>query len=568
MTSKRLVLAEPPGSPRIAEVSNKPPVDESPDNAPRQLTELKGNILIVDDRPDKLLAVEAVLASLGQNLVLARSGKEALRHLLKQDFAVIVLDVSMPGMDGFETAALIRKRINSEHTPIIFVTSIGTIENQIACGYALGAVDYILTPIVPDVLRSKISVFVHLHQQKELIKQQAEQLRLIAESRHQQELAEVADRLAAETRRNRFFTLAAEMLGITDLPGRLLQTNPSWERVLGYTDDELVARSIFDFAHPDDLAEVREKWCALDAHPEPLEFEFRLLHKDRSTRWLLWRVVPFVAESLVYIFGRDITSRKAAEKQVSQFDRELEKRVADLTEANRELEAFNYSIAHDLRTPLRSMSGFAQALLDDESANLTPMGLEYARRVARSAKYMDALLLDLLAYSRLGREEMSCVAIRLDEPVIELLAVLEGEIRKLGAHVEVASPLATVMAHPPTLKQILANLIGNGLKFAARDRPASIRLLTTHNRPFVRLWVEDNGIGIAPDHRERIFGLFQRLHDADKFPGTGIGLALVRKGVERMGGCVGVESELGKGSRFWVDLPAADQSQVIKVLFL
>src|SRR5437667_8382381 len=138
--------------------------------APRKQAGVKTNILLVDDRADKLLALEAILSSLGQNLVKARSGKEALRHLLHQEFAVILLDVSMPCMDGFETAALIRKRPSSEHTPIIFITSISNSDLQVTKGYSLGAVDYILTPIVPDVLRSKVSVFVELHKQSDEIK--------------------------------------------------------------------------------------------------------------------------------------------------------------------------------------------------------------------------------------------------------------------------------------------------------------------------------------------------------------------------------------------------------------
>src|SRR5437868_9442032 len=149
----------------------------APDGAARSMPELKANILLVDDRADKLLALEAVLSGLGQNLVQARSGKEALRRLLKEDFAVILLDVSMPAMDGFETAALIRQRPRSEHTPIIFITSIGSSENHISRGYSLGAVDYLLTPIVPEFLRAKVSVFIELHRQTELGNSQAEQLR-------------------------------------------------------------------------------------------------------------------------------------------------------------------------------------------------------------------------------------------------------------------------------------------------------------------------------------------------------------------------------------------------------
>src|SRR5882724_6517373 len=210
------------------------------------------NILLVDDREDKLLALEAVLASLGQNLIRAQSGKEVLRHLLKTDFAVILMDVFMPGMDGFETAALIRQRPRSEHIPIIFVTSIGQSENQIYKGYSLGAVDYILNPIVPEVLRAKVMVFVELHLKTEQIKQQAEQLRWIEEKEHRELLAEAVDRLEAETKRNRFFTLALDMLAIADFEGCFRQMNPSWEKCLGYTEEELRTKSGLDLVHPED----------------------------------------------------------------------------------------------------------------------------------------------------------------------------------------------------------------------------------------------------------------------------------------------------------------------------
>ncbi|HYG36882.1 MAG TPA: response regulator, partial [Clostridia bacterium] len=396
------------------------PLPSPANGAERESSELKANILVVDDRSDKLLALEAILSTLGQNLVQARSGKEALRYLLKQDFAVILLDVSMPGMDGFETASLIRQRPRSEHTPIIFITSIGNSENHIAQGYSLGAVDYLLTPIVPEVLRAKVSVFVELHKQTELIKQQSEQLRQLEQYRHQRQLAEVTDRLETETRRNRFFTLAPDMLGIADFHGRLLQLNPSWERVLGYTETDLKDVSGFDLAHPEERAAMLETMNTLKQGSTVAHFEGRYRHKDGSYRWLSWAATSFPAEDLVYIFARDVTAHKEAEAQVCHLNHELEQRIAALTGVNRELEAFNYSIAHDLRTPLRSMSGFAKALLEDESEHLSSLGLEYARRIAHSAKYMDALLLDMLAYSRLSRAEMPPVLITLEEPINEL----------------------------------------------------------------------------------------------------------------------------------------------------
>ncbi len=534
---------------------------DAPMAAPPPLEQFKVNILLVDDRPEKLLALEAVLRGLGQNLVQARSGKEALRCLLKQEFAVILLDVSMPIMDGFETAALIRQRPATEHTPIIFVTAFGASDNYISRGYSLGAVDYLMAPVVPEVLRAKVSVFVELHRQQELLKRQSAQLRDFEEARHRRELAAVADRLEAETRRNRFFTLAMDLLVLADFTGRLLQANPSWRRIMGYEPDDLLGRALTDLAHPDDLPVLWQALEQLKNDATPAQLEVRYRHKDGSFRWLRWTLAPFESENLLYAFARDITARKEAEAQVLRLNGELQRRVTALTEANRELEAFNYSIAHDLRTPLRSMTGFSKALLEDETEKLSPLGLEYATRIARSAKYMDSLLLDLLTYSRLARAELPALCVVLDESVRELLSVLEREIKERAVRVEVASPLGTVIAHAPTVKQIVSNLVGNSLKFTAEGRTPVLRIFSTRNQDFVRLWVEDNGIGIAPEYQEKIFGLFQRLHDSDAYPGTGIGLALVRKGAERMGGRTGVESVPGQGSRFWVDLPAAERSE-------
>jgi PAS domain S-box-containing protein len=515
------------------------------------------NILIVDDREDKLLALQAILEPLGQNLVMARSGKAALRLLLKQEFAVILMDVSMPGMDGFETASLVRTRPRSEHTPIIFITSIGNSPTQMYRGYSLGAVDYILTPIVSEVLQAKIRVFVDLWKQAEQIRQQSDRLRLMEEAEHRRRLAEAFDRLETETKRNRFFTLAVDMLGIADFEGRLIQVNPSWESTLGYTESELKALTGLDLVHPDDRAEMAAKLAELRAGSGIARFEARYRHKDGSYRWLGWTAATFPEEKIIYIFARDVTVRKQNEEQITRLNRELEQRVADLTDVNRELGAFNYSISHDLRAPLRSMSGFAQALLEHEAVNLGPHGLDYARRIVRSARYMDDLLRDLLAYSSVARADMPLAVVHLEEALAQIMAMREEDFRERNAQIDILSPLGTVVANLPTLQQILANLIDNSIKFVSADLPPMIRVSSVREGEFVRLWVEDNGIGIAPEHHQKVFGLFERLHPAHTFPGTGIGLAIVRKGVERMGGRVGVESEPGRGSRFWVDLPAA-----------
>ena len=531
----------------------------------------KVNILLVDDRQDKLLALSAVLAPLGQNLVEARSGKEALRLLLKNEFAVILMDVSMPTMDGFETAALIRKRPASEHTPIIFVTSIGNSPTQMYQGYSLGAVDYILTPIVPEVLRTKVGVFVELWRKTEHIKQQAERLREVEEAEHRRRLAEAEDRLETETKRNRFFTLALDMLGIGDFDGHLLQVNPAWERVLGYAEEELKGATPDQLVHPDDFPMIIERVKVLKTGIPVDYFEVRCKHKNGSYRWIGWTAAPFPAEKLIYIFGRDVTARREAEEKIKHLNVELEKRVDALTEVNRELETFNYSISHDLRAPLRSMSGFAQALMDGEAQKLGPQGADYVRRIANSARRMDTLLQDLLEYSRVARVSMSPATVDLDTVITEITTLREREIQEKHAQIEVKSPLGIVRAHLPTVQQILANLVDNGMKFVAPGKQPHLRIWTEElvgtdlftktamngftNNTALRIWIEDNGIGIEKDFHEKIFGLFERLHPSHAFPGTGLGLAIVRKGVERMGGRVGLESQPEQGSRFWVDLP-------------
>ena len=529
----------------------------------------KVNILLVDDRKDKLLALNAILTPLGQNIVEAHSGKEALRLLLKNEFAVILMDVSMPTMDGFETASLIRKRPSSEHTPIIFVTSIGNSPTQMYQGYSLGAVDYILTPIVPDVLRAKVSVFVELWRKTEHIKQQGERLREVEEAEHRRKLAEAEDKLEAETKRNRFFTLALDMLGIGDLDGHLLQVNSAWEKVLGYTEEELKGVTPDKLVHPQDLVMISERVQLLKQGLPVEYFEIRCRHKDGSYRWIGWTAAPFPAEKLIYIFGRNVTARKEAEEKILHLNGELEKRIAALTEVNRELETFNYSISHDLRAPLRSMSGFAQALMDGQASKLGPQEADYVRRIANSARRMDTLLQDLLEYSRVARASMPPTSVNLDGVVTEIITLREREIEQTKAQIEVKSPLGAVTAHMPTVQQILANLIDNGLKFTAKEKTPHIRVWsepvaaegqgTVNGNSILRVWVEDNGIGIEKEFHEKIFGLFERLHPSHAFPGTGLGLAIVRKGVERMGGKVGLESRPNQGSRFWVDLPAATE---------
>jgi len=231
-------------------------------------------------------------------------------------------------------------------------------------------------------------------------------------------------------------------------------------------------------------------------------------------------------------------------------------RTVELTETNKQLEAFVYSIAHDLRAPLRSMQGFSALLAEDAGTNLSETGRDFARRVDKSAQFMDALLSDLLAFSRISQQHVQLTSVNLDAAVESVLSRLEKDIQEKNARVDRAGLLVSVLGHEPTLAQVLFNLASNALKFVVPGISPLVRFRAEERAEFVRVWVEDNGPGIAPEHQNQIFRLFTRL-DGDKFPGTGLGLTIVQKGVERMGGRVGVESTLGQGSRFWFELRKA-----------
>jgi PAS domain S-box-containing protein len=307
------------------------PAAAAPEAAPepaRVPADERVNILLVDDRPDKLMALEAILGGLGQNLVRAYSGREALRALLHQDFAVILLDVNMPVMDGFETAEMIRSRPRSQQTPIIFFTAMNEMEAHVFRSYSLGAVDFIRTPVVPEILKAKVSVFVDLYKKTEQVKRQGEQMRLLQERQHQQQMGEAATRLDVETKRNRFFTLALDMLAIADFSGTFKQLNPSWERTLGFSHDELTARPLLDLVHEDDREATAQQLEALRSGAPITYFENRFASKSGGYRWLGWTAAPFTEEGLVYIFARDLTERRRAEEERVKLTREQTARAA------------------------------------------------------------------------------------------------------------------------------------------------------------------------------------------------------------------------------------------------
>ncbi len=518
----------------------------------------KVNILLVDDTPDKLTAHEAVLVDLDQNIVKARSGREALRCLLQQEFAVILLDINMPGMDGFETAELIRQRKSTAHTPIIFLTSFSTGDTDVYRGYSLGAVDYLFTPIVPEVLRSKVSVFIDLARQSRQLQKQAEALRRAEQEKLERQLTETTERLEWETRRNHFFRLSIELLAIAQYDGTFGQINPTWEKSLGYSAEELKGHSFLGFIHPEDESTTRDWLTRITQADTPLYFENRFRARNGEYRWLGWTIAPFAAEGLLYIFARDITERYEREQEIRQLNDDLKKQAVTLQTVNQELESFSYSIAHDLRTPLLAITGYSEMMIQGEAGKVAADGLQMLRAIHRNSGHMSQLIDDFLAFFRVGRQELSKGYIDMQKIASEAIT----QVQPIDGKRQIAfgmSDLPAARGDAAMVRQVLVNLLANAVKFTSTREKATIQLGYEQKDGHCVYHVRDNGVGFDMRHYGKLFNVFQRLHTREEFDGTGIGLAIVQKIVQRHGGRVWAEAKLNKGATFFFSLPVVEK---------
>jgi PAS domain S-box-containing protein len=294
-------------------------------------------------------------------------------------------------------------------------------------------------------------------------------------------------------------------------------------------------------------------------------FEERIVFSDASSIDLLGNVVPLrnpdgSVRGAVAAFV-DVTKLKAVEAEMRALNASLEEKVqertARLREALRELETFTYSVAHDLRAPLRAMNQMSEILLEDFSPKLGDEGQGYARRIAQAAERLDHLTRDLLEYSRLARADVAIDTLSIRGVAEEVVASLDADIRQAGARVRVDLDDEVACGNRFLLTQALTNLLANAIKFAKPGKAPEVRIRSSAGEEGrLRLWVEDNGIGIDPAHHAKLFRVFERLHPQGLYKGTGIGLAIVRKAVERMNGTIGVESHVGQGCRFYIELPA------------
>ncbi len=290
--------------------------------------------------------------------------------------------------------------------------------------------------------------------------------------------------------------------------------------------------------------------------------DYRVLDAKRNCLWFRDSITLFTYHGKRRLLGIavNITDRKELEERLQEARDELEQRVeertAELTATVADLEAFSYSISHDLRAPLRAMEGYAEILKQRLEKKLDSMEKNFLERISASAKRLDGLVQDVLKYSRVARAPLAIHPVNVERLVSGIIQDYPS-FQAPQADIEIQKPLPQVKANEAFLTQCVSNLLSNAVKFVKPGDRAKVRVWSEELEERVRLWFEDNGIGIPPDAYRRIFGIFQRLHAQREYEGTGIGLAVVKKAAERMGGKVGLESVLGKGSKFWIELPRA-----------
>ena len=569
--------------------------------------EERASILIVDDLPEKLLVFGTVLEELGQDLVFVRSGTEALREVLHHEFAVILLDVNMPDIDGFETAGLIRRYKKSRHTPIIFITAYAD-EMQTHRGYSLGAVDYILSPVVPEVLRSKVKVFVELHIMQRRLRQQADQRVALAAS-------EAARRAAEEnTKRSNFLSRVSHELSgslVTDIGMRKLlemlvpEMAPFAALVVPEDDDvprrALVCRAIHSPTGPTELADLKftslpasvqqafgdvlSGRCRVAPHLAPKAMADQTVFDSDMQGWPDAKVFSLMvggrvlgallvaphSEARSESMFEELAERAAIAFENARLYRRLQDEIVErrqaqarLQEASQRKDEFLAMLSHELRNPLAPIRNAVEVIRLIAASNPK---LAWAADVTdRQVTHLTRLVEELLDVARIsqGKIALQFAAVDLHTLIGHSAETARPFVDSRGHHLVMNLPAAPtwVRGDVVRLSQVLGNLLNNAAKYTPEGGSIELTLCVRDGQALIS--VRDNGIGIEAELLPSVFDLFaQGKRSIDRSQGgLGVGLTLVRHLVELHQGHIEARSDgPGRGAEFVVFLPCVSEVQ-------
>ncbi len=538
-------------------------------------------ILIVDDRPENLLALEAILEPLGQILVRAGSGDEALRKLLSHNVAMILLDVQMPGINGFETARLIKARERTRYVPIIFLTAISKDEEYVFEGYAVGAVDYMAKPFQPDVLRSKVNVFVDLYQKQQQLASQ--QLQLAEGQRRELELRHIREIYESESRFSEIVGSAMDAIIAFDTDGAITLFNAAAERMFGYPAADATAGNLTRLFPEPFRSEVLDRICArwsvdttaemsVPADETVFSFTAQRANGDEFPVEATASCLDVRGKRTFTLIVRDISERKRAELALQGQAASLAKAMTELKALNDELaerqleleramaarSRFYASMSHELRTPINAVLGYSTLLLENIYGPLNEKQAEGITRTHKAAKHLLELVNDVLDLSKIeaGKIDLRLQPVTFPSLIEDLFVTVRPLADQFGSSLSIehdGKPVKLV-SDPRRLRQILLNLLSNAIKFG-RGKPIRVRSIPQEDDGLI-IEVIDQGEGIAAGDREKIFDEFVQLGKTQLTEGTGLGLPISRRLAEMLHGVLEIESEIGNGSTFRLTLPA------------
>ncbi|WP_126244167.1 sensor histidine kinase [Chitinophaga rhizosphaerae] len=517
-------------------------------------------ILIVDDRPENLYSLQQLLEVNHFKVDTASSGEEALRKILRNTYFLIILDVQMPEMDGFEVAEAITGYSKSKDIPIIFLSAVSVEKRFITRGYSSGGLDYITKPVDPEILLLKVSTFYRLHQQTRELHEAQEALRqeVMERKAAQEALSHSLEELRSilESIQQIAFTLGPS--------GQIEFANRYWYR---YADslETLPVTPEGETSLPECIAKAMAS-----GQQEVCEVRIRPIG-ETDFRYHLFSLTPVWKEGAigkwVCIFT-DIHEQKMInqllENRVDERTRELQQANHDLEYSNHELQQFAYVASHDLKEPLRKIQVFSN-LISGKFGTEAPEAEHYLSKIVSSAARMNSLITDVLEYSKIsigGQFRATDV----NAILRDILDDMELLVREKGAVIRMEN-VPLLLAIPSQMRQVFQNILSNALKFSRHGVPPEISVvaerteeLSVTGEPaaegaYCRITVRDNGIGFDERYLDKIFVIFQRLHGRNEFEGTGIGLAIVKKIVDTHGGLVTASSREGEGSVFTIVLP-------------
>lgn len=517
-------------------------------------------ILIVDDIDANLIALQKTLELHSLKVETANSGESALKKILKFDYSLIILDVQMPGMDGFEVAEILLQSNRTKDIPVLFLSAISKEKKYISQGYASGAVDYITKPVDPDVLILKVKSFLKISEQQRELKRIQEMLFKEVEIRKaaQEKLSEEKDQLQ--------FVLESfpQMAFVLSKEGKLEYANQKW---IEYAEDQ----QTFPMICPKDVS-IWDEWNEHLSKEIPFKAEIRLKHlASQEFRFFMMKMVPIKPLGIVTKWVgsfTDIHQQKIAnehlETLVRKRTKELTLKNEDLEFSNHELQQFAWVVSHDLKEPIRKIEMIVK-MIKDRFIDVDSPAVDYIDRAVNSAKRMRLLIDDLLIYSRLS-SNVAMQSTDLNTVLKEVMDDLNSEIHPKQPTITVAS-LPKIKGIPSQLRQVFQNLLGNALKFT---KPGVAPIISVSwqriakkaedspedpNGKYCKIIVQDNGIGFDESLVHKIFIIFQSLNNRNVYEGTGIGLAIAKKIIEKHNGIITAKSKVDEGSRFIVILP-------------